>query len=570
MWTRFRNCADSFEQCTIVFDGDADGFTSALVLKDLLEEAGFAIGSKQLLPLNHFELAQLQMTEDRIWFFVDLQPPHYADHVFCIDHHHLIRDWKTYMPPQYKQHFFIVAPREEMGTEPTAAVLLVAYFAHIARGGTTSYHEFLAEMGWAKNAMSAKLVMLGTISDNLWLLRTRTDNSLRIWVRALGFDEHLLIKASVAISLILGREEDRMAGLGPVIAREGKLSNTILEAVVNLLPKKTANLFNFAKRVDREARRFVEDRVREVAEGIELCKKQIERDARRLEQYERAMPVSLRENRQRMIEMLETVGDRSKSKWKQIEFYGKEIDRLHKSLESAHNQLDTLRKRHAQIGPNNIRGIAVFLPKQSSDQVKGILASLLYYFGQHNIVIEERDGVAVWGARGYTKAELEQTLTTLTFDRDLLNTYREIENASQSLPPMLRKAVNIASFVTFEERYVAEGGGRGRVFGGSIKGSVPQLFATIETPDLEEKLRELMAHGQLARALKGLTEGESLIPTAQAVRAKLKTQNWVTIQIGSGVKSGDILDGEWGMIIAWLAGAKRNIGPQDNVWTVGS
>jgi single-stranded DNA-specific DHH superfamily exonuclease len=110
----------------IVFHNDVDGFTSALVLKHMLERKGFTISKEYLFPSIHSELKELELSNDRIWFFVDLQPPEFGDHIFCIDHHRVLRGWKTYMPPYFEEQVFIVVPKGDEDTEPTAAVLLTA------------------------------------------------------------------------------------------------------------------------------------------------------------------------------------------------------------------------------------------------------------------------------------------------------------------------------------------------------------------------------------------------------------------------------------------------------------
>jgi len=83
-----------------------------------------------------------------------------------------------------------------------------------------------------------------------------------------------------------------------------------------------------------------------------------------------------------------------------------------------------------------------------------------------------------------------------------------------------------------------------------------------ESPKAENminKLQELIKHGQLSKALKGLTEGESEVPTAYALRSKFKTRNWVTVQVMVGSTSGDVLHGDLGMVIAWLAGKSKEL-----------
>ena len=76
---------------------------------------------------------------------------------------------------------------------------------------------------------------------------------------------------------------------------------------------------------------------------------------------------------------------------------------------------------------------------------------------------------------------------------------------------------------------------------------------------------ELVKHGQLSSALKGLTEGESKVPTAHALRSKFKTKNWITVQVMGGPASGDLLLGDLGLVLAWLAGRNKSLIYRPNV-----
>jgi hypothetical protein len=232
------------------------------------------------------------------------------------------------------------------------------------------------------------------------------------------------------------------------------------------------------------------------------------------------------------------------------------------SISNLSKRAEYYKEKQEMINYDMIPGICLFISHQNSEQVKGIMSSLLYYFGFRNIVIEEFEHYSVWGARGFSKEDLESELTTLSFDKQVLESYKTIEDFSSALPKTYQRSLNISQNVTFDFKYIGGMGGRGKVYGGYIKGKVPLLFAFLESPTSEaltKKLRELIKHGELSRALKGLTEGESQVPTAHALRSKFKTRNWVTIQIMSGSKSGDILLGDLGMVIAWLSGKSKEL-----------
>jgi hypothetical protein len=177
-------------------------------------------------------------------------------------------------------------------------------------------------------------------------------------------------------------------------------------------------------------------------------------------------------------------------------------------------------------------------------------------------VIEEHEHDAIWGARGFTHADLQSELTTLTFDKRMLEIYRSLEDESQDLPKTYQRSLNISQNVTFQAIYRGGMGGRGLIYGGDIKGKVPLLFALLEPYDeeaLKKKVQELIRHGQLGKALKGLTEGESEVPTAYALRSKFKTKNWITVQVMGGSASGDILNGDIGMVIGWFANKSNEL-----------
>ena len=107
-------------------------------------------------------------------------------------------------------------------------------------------------------------------------------------------------------------------------------------------------------------------------------------------------------------------------------------------------------------------------------------------------------------------------------------------------------------------------GGRGLIFGGNIKGRVPKIFATLDDDVMQRKVAELVEKGEFAKAVRGLTEGQDLVSTAQALRAKFKARGWITFQaIGTG-GTGDILAGDVGSPLVWLAGRGKQVGLNGN------
>jgi hypothetical protein len=75
-----------------------------------------------------------------------------------------------------------------------------------------------------------------------------------------------------------------------------------------------------------------------------------------------------------------------------------------------------------------------------------------------------------------------------------------------------------------------------------------------ESGDVEEKIKELIHHKELGKALQGLTEGQSVVPTSQALRAKYKYTGWLVVQPFGEKEEASIQYGNFSMVIMNLAG----------------
>jgi hypothetical protein len=262
----------------------------------------------------------------------------------------------------------------------------------------------------------------------------------------------------------------------------------------------------------------------------------------------------VKRDREALLEMFSTVGDKSSARWKQIEFYAKEVPRLIKVIEGSQRRLELLKEKKRRAFPEVINGLCVVIARQRSAQVKGILSSLLYYLGRRNLIIEEGEHAAVWGARGFSRDFLEAELTTLQIDQHVLGMQTNLDDLAKSVPESFKHVLNITKNITIQRQYMGGMGGRGLIFGGNITGRVPKIFATLDDELLQKKMSELLDKGELAKAVRGLTEGQDLVPTAHALRSKFKSRGWIIYQaIGTG-GTGDILAADVGTPLVWLAG----------------
>jgi len=549
-----RKRAKALGKVSVVFDNDIDGFCSAILIKKLMDVIKVDLEEFQLIPVTHLELANLEHKEDRCYIYVDTQPRIESEDVFCIDHH-------PYSGVEYgiTKNFLIYSPGNTEIEYPISSTLLVSYLIHLRSRGRLEFLRYVSERVWAKDPVHNWFVIICGIADNLWMLSQYAKiNILRDWLKESGLPESPLIKISMMISLLLGRPRSRLDGLKDLV--ESPPDDIIAHFSFKSLENtdiRTENLYSFAEQLSKFVSMFVTEINDELDAEIEGTIDRINKDNKTIEEYQGAMPLGLKKDKTALLGMVDTVGDKSDPKWKQIEFYGNEINRLSARVRSNTERLAYLQEKKGEISPDHIQGVCVFINNQASSQVKGILSSLLYYFGNRNIVIEEFEHHAVWGARGINKEQLKHELTTLQFDKRTIEVYCSWENIVKNLPLAYRRSLNITNNITFFEGYSGGIGGRGRAYGGDIKGKVPLLFATLETKDLSKKISELMSHSELGAALKGLTEGDSQAPTTLALRTKFKTGGWVTIQAKGGVSSGDVMSGDVGMVLAWLGGKSK-------------
>ena len=257
----------------------------------------------------------------------------------------------------------------------------------------------------------------------------------------------------------------------------------------------------------------------------------------------------------RSMELLNTKGDLKDEHWRRIEFYGKELERLEAKIKVEERKLLRLRAAKKMFATEKGPRLCVVIPQQSSKQIKGIIASLLYYKGWKNVVIEERGSEAAWGARGFTKETINGYFSNLSLGYAELKDYLLLEKVYKELPAVFKRTHNISKNISFYKTYEGGMGGRGHIYGGSLRGRVPWMFSLLEESGaLEDKVKELMEHKELGNALQGLTEGQSTVSTAQALRAKFKSTGWLVVSLIPEKEGADILLGNFKLGILHLVG----------------
>ncbi len=543
-------------KAALIFDNDLDGFSSAVFMHRLLWDMGIEIAEDNLIPMTHLDLISFRHEPDVLYFYVDIQPLDWGSRVFCVDHHvfegktrHLTEQAMIYAPEDIERHF------------PTTALMVVMYLDYVYRGGNLDFISFVMERLWDRNDFTRRMVLLDSVSDNLWMLSRHSKvRLLRTWIAGTGLDETELIKVSIAASLIIGELKGNIKGLERFFDTPfEQLKVSDIHDCFNRVRSEVDNLFSFATELHAVSDQVVIRRNSELDGELQSCLRRLELDNESLDQLIESMPVHVKRDKETLLDMLSTVGDKTHPRWKQVEFYATEVPRMTKVIEGNKRRLEMLREKKRMVFPEVINGICVFIAHQRSSQVKGILSSLIYYLGSRNLIIEEGEHASVWGARGFSRDFLESELTTLQVDRHALGLQTNMDHLADQVPHSFKQVLNITKNITIQRQYMGGMGGRGLIFGGNINGRVPKIFATLDDELMQRKVAELVARGELAKAVYGITEGQDLVSTAQALRSKFKARGWITFQaIGTG-GSGDILTGDVGSPLVWLAGKGTQI-----------
>ena len=544
---KLRAMVNDRREVVLYFHNDMDGLNGALLLHRMLMDWEIKDLIMHSSPLEYSELKLLEIDEDMCYIFTDMDMGITGENIFRIDHHAEERDKKI-----VDDSTFLLSPPEKDYEYPSSATALCGYLSFISSGGKLSFFEYLGRGTWHRDAFSRLLILLSSVCDNLWHLNFLIDIPMKRWIPDQE-EEKYLILISISASLILG-EDNKRNELVERFFRVGVAPKDYLDALCEAITG-AQNVLDLADTISREAESFYNRIFFNITDSIDKTLSEWERDKKNLKELENSMPIDMKGNRDKMMELLNTKGDLKDEHWRRIEFYGKELERLEAKIKVEERKLLRLRAAKKMFATEKGPRLCVVIPQQSSKQIKGIIASLLYYKGWKNVVIEERGSEAAWGARGFTKETINGYFSNLSLGYAELKDYLLLEKVYKELPAVFKRTHNISKNISFYKTYEGGMGGRGHIYGGSLRGRVPWMFSLLEESGaLEDKVKELMEHKELGNALQGLTEGQSTVSTAQALRAKFKSTGWLVVSLIPEKEGADILLGNFKLGILHLVG----------------
>lgn len=577
---------------TVFFHDDADGVTAAAIAYKILKKIGASVPHENFHPLTHQQLDSVDTTSG-CRLFIDIQPRVKQEGDFIIDHHRLIDDNFKYRTTSMigDDSIFVYWPENEVEEflVPASSSILTSYLWYILDNVSFDLNDLEASISrleeaciglikymnmleyihgnfWHNNIFMRNIVLMGAVSDNLWQLSFSDRSLVKRWSKSLDYDEKEFIKDTIVISLLLGDTKKRGALVDGILTYvdyllEGNSPDTVWAAFKNDIDQLAyigENIMKFSSQLYKMTKEFRDLVSVELSADISDSETRLERYKKDLETYKLSMPVQLRNSKDKTMGMLESSSSPRTANWKRIEFFSDEIKRLERSISIENNRMEMLKWQLKKARDTTSSGAILFMPKQSSEQVKGIMASLLYYFGLNNIVLEDTSKYTSWGSRGLKRAQLEKLLTTLSIDKSKLDYYLSVEEEAGELSSAARATLKGMSKEFYKAEYVGGGGGRGLIFGGSIKGRVPQFFALFEPDDMMQMLSDLVSHGELSSAVKSLTERGSQVPLTKALKVKFKDSNWVMINIPVNGGTGDVLKSDVSQLEMWLAGIRKD------------
>ncbi|MGA1820914.1 MAG: hypothetical protein ACMUIG_00145 [Thermoplasmatota archaeon] len=531
----------------IYFHNDMDGLNSAILINEMVRNWFGDEVQIHVSPIEYEDIEKLTINDGMAYVFCDMDINLDQDNIFRIDHHDKERDRKL-----VNERTFLLSPSRNDYEYPSSATILSAYLNYVSKGGELTFHEFMEKGPWHDDNLTRLLILLASICDNLWHLNFIINIPIKRWIPDID-EERNLILISISASLILGNK-NRMEPIMNYFSLSSLDPESYLTPLCGMTLQ-ARNVFDFAVQVAKEAEKFHNKIFFNLTDSLEKTLKSLDRDMEMLKKYDESMPMDMRGNREKMMELLNTRGNLNEDHWKRIQFYGKEMVKLEAKIKVEEKKILKLRTARSIISKTAGPRICLFIPRQVSKQIKGILASLLYYMGWKNVVIEDRGNVASWGARGFTRAEVTEHFSTLSLGYEELKDYLHMEKVYKDLPAVFKRTLNISRNMGYDKTYSGGIGGRGLIYGGTLTGKVPRVFSLLEEAgDVEQKIRELIRHKELGSALQGLTEGKSMVPTSQALKSKFKNTGWVVVQLVGGKEEPDVQFGNFNMGLMYMVG----------------
>jgi hypothetical protein len=315
---KLRQRIKSYPTVGIYFHNDMDGLNGALFIRSMIDNWFKNQVEIHASHLEYKEVQKLNLDDSITYIFVDMDIDITGENIFRIDHHGPQRDLKL-----ITDRIFLLTPPENDYEYPSTATALCAYLDHISRGGGSSFFEFLNRGPWQNDQFSRLLILLASVCDNLWHLNFLIDIPIKRWIPDKQEERYLII-ISISASIILGEESKRNEVVkrffGSNLTPEVYL-NTICEGIPG-----ARNIMDFAANISREAEAFYNRIFFNLTDSIERSLKTLERDKDTHKKLEESMPIDMKGNRDKMMELLHTRGDLGEEHWRRVKFYGKEME----------------------------------------------------------------------------------------------------------------------------------------------------------------------------------------------------------------------------------------------------
>ncbi|MFH1450423.1 MAG: hypothetical protein ABIF92_00390, partial [archaeon] len=170
---------------------------------------------------------------------------------------------------------------------------------------------------------------------------------------------------------------------------------------------------------------------------------------------------------------------RTLPRWSSLNHQAEQAIRNKKKYVLMQEKIPLLEKERANLMSNKA-AICVFLDKQNySQQVKGILSSLLYYHGYNNLVLESDSSwvelftkknlsfKASWGSRGISENDLKEAMKFQDVTDERARLFAQHKKILETLKKN-RVPVLFDVDLEFDEKEMWMAGGRTPVYGGQI------------------------------------------------------------------------------------------------------